>query len=445
MRHDTIAAVATAPGRAGIGVVRVSGRDLKKFAEALCKRELTPRRAVFTAYQDASGAVIDEGIALYFPAPRSYTGEDVLEIQAHGGSIVLRLLLQRCLELGARVAEPGEFTRRAFLNGKLDLAQAESVVDLIDAATAEAARCAVRSLQGEFSRRIHSLSTRLVEVRALVEATLDFPEDDTDPVEQDAFTRKLQQLRAAVQTLVEGAKQGSLLREGVHVALAGQPNVGKSSLLNQLAGEEVAIVTDIPGTTRDLVREVIEIQGIPVHMVDTAGLREARDAVERIGVARAWQALDDADAALLVVDATAGMSAADAAILERIPEHVPRIRVMNKIDRLGQAPSVEVSGAEIVVWLSAKTGDGIALLRDALVKAIGWEGRTDTVFIARERHLTALHSTAEHLLAAEDRAGALELCAEHLRLAHENLCGITGEFTADDLLGEIFSRFCIGK
>jgi tRNA modification GTPase len=426
-------------------VVRVSGHDLKQFAETLAGRALAPRRAVLTAYRDAAGAPIDEGIALYFQAPRSYTGEDVLEIQAHGGPVVLRLLLQRCLELGARVAEPGEFTRRAFLNGKLDLAQAESVADLIDAATAEAARCAVRSLQGEFSGRIHAVSASLIELRALVESTLDFPDEDVDTVGHEAVSWKVQQLRAAVQTLLQGAKQGSLLREGIHVALAGRPNVGKSSLLNQLAGEEIAIVTDIPGTTRDLVRQVVDVQGIPTHVIDTAGLREARDPVERIGVTRAWQAIAEADAVVILVDAAGGVSPADAAIIDRVPAHVPRVRVMNKIDLLGRRASLEVQGAETVVWLSAKTGEGVSLLRDALVKAIGWEGRSDSVFSARERHLSALRSAAENLHAAEDRAVTLELCAEHLRLAHVSLSGITGEFTADDLLGEIFARFCIGK
>jgi tRNA modification GTPase len=444
-RHDTIAAVATAPGRAGIGVVRVSGPDLSAFAAALTGRALAPRKAVLTPYRDASGVPIDEGIALYFQAPRSYTGEDVLEIQAHGGTVVLRLLLQRCLELGARIAEPGEFTRRAFLNGRLDLAQAESVVDLIDAATAEAARSALRSLRGEFSRRIGEVSAGLIELRVLVEATLDFPDEDVDSVEQSAVTRKLQQLRAAVQALLEGAKQGSLLREGLHIALAGQPNVGKSSLLNQLAGEEIAIVTDIPGTTRDLVRQVIDVQGIPVHVIDTAGLREARDAVERIGVERAWQAIADSDAVMVVVDAAAGISAADGAIYDRVPSHVPRVRVMNKIDLLGRASGFEVQGDESVVWLSAKTGDGISLLRDVLVKAVGWKGPSDAVFIARERQLSALRAAGEHLSAADTHTGKLELCAEHLRLAHEGLCRITGEFTADDLLAEVFGRFCIGK
>jgi tRNA modification GTPase len=445
LRHDTIAAVATAPGRAGIGVVRISGHDLKPFTEALAGRALAPRRAVLTAYRDAAGAPIDEGIALYFQAPRSYTGEDVLEIQAHGGPVVLRLLLQRCLELGARIAEPGEFTRRAFLNGKLDLAQAEGVADLIDAATAEAARCAVRSLQGEFSRRIHALSASLVELRTLVEATLDFPDEDVDTVDDEAVSRQVQQLRAAVQTLLERATQGSLLREGIHVALAGRPNVGKSSLLNQLAGEEIAIVTDIPGTTRDLVRQVVDVQGIPTRIIDTAGLREARDPVERIGVARAWQAIAEADVVVMLVDAAGGVSPADTAIIDRVPARVPRVRVMNKIDLLGRAASLEIQGAETVVWLSAKTGEGISLLRDALVKAIGWEGRSDSVFIARERHLSALRGTAENLHAAQDRVATLDLCAEHLRLAHACLCSITGEFTADDLLGEIFGRFCIGK
>ncbi|MFO1362749.1 MAG: tRNA uridine-5-carboxymethylaminomethyl(34) synthesis GTPase MnmE [Burkholderiales bacterium] len=442
---DAIAAIATAPGRAGIGVVRVSGPALGRFATGLLGRALPPRRATRAAFRDAAGAAIDDGLALYFPAPHSYTGEDVLELHGHGGPVVLQMLLRRCFELGARLAEPGEFTRRAFLNDKLDLAQAEAVADVIEAATETAARCAVRSLQGEFSAAIHGLVAQLVELRALVEATLDFPEEEVDALDRADARGRLDRLRAGLADTLERARQGSLLRTGLHVVIAGQPNVGKSSLLNRLAGEELAIVTPIPGTTRDTIRQAIELEGVPLHLVDTAGLRDATDEVERLGVARAWSAIAQADLLLLVVDAAAGVTAADEAIAARLPGRLQRVVVHNKIDRLGSAARVEPGADATTIHLSAKTGAGLELLRGHLLERVGWHPAGESPFIARERHLACLRRASERLEAASALGDAVELLAEELRLAQGELNAITGEFTADDLLGEIFARFCIGK
>jgi tRNA modification GTPase len=441
--RDTIAAIATAPGRAGIGIVRISGPDLARLTEHIIGRALPPRTATLTPFRDAGGEAIDEGIALFFSAPRSYTGEDVLELHGHGGPVVLRRLLQRCLELGARVAQPGEFTQRAYHNGKLDLLQAEGVIDLIDATTTQAARSAMRSLHGEFSGAIQGLMTQLVELRALLEATLDFPEEDVDALDRQRVEEKLARVRGALEEVLQAARQGSLLREGMHIVLAGAPNVGKSSLLNRLAGEDLAIVTDVPGTTRDPVRQALEVEGVPVHVVDTAGLREPGDAVERIGIERAWGAIERADVVVHVLDAAA-VTEADRAILSRLPGTLPRITVLNKIDLLGRRPSTERTGGDVTVSLSAKTGAGIDLLRRALLDQAGWRDFGETAFLARQRHLEALDTARDELEAAA-RHGEPELVAEHLRRAHEALGAITGEFTADDLLGEIFGRFCIGK
>ena len=443
--RDTIAAIATAPGRAGIGVVRVSGPRLAVFAEALTGLRLTPRRATFASFRDADATVIDQGIALFFESPQSYTGEDVLELHGHGGPVVLRLLLERCVKLGARVADPGEFTRRAFLNGKLDLAQAESVIDLIEAATSQAARCAVRSLRGDFSARIQELARSLVDLRARVEATLDFPEEEIGSSHLSDLRQRLQHIQSAISEVQRSARQGALLRDGLHIVLAGQPNVGKSSLLNRLAGEDLAIVTEVPGTTRDLVRQAIDIDGIPAYITDTAGLRDAADAVERLGIERAWQAIAEADVFVLVLEAARGMTAEDEAIVNRVAPRLRQVRVMNKVDLLGAAPVLKRYAHDTEVWLSAKTGEGIDLLRDALCEAAGWEGPSETLFLARERHTVALRNAAEHLTHAIDYPNSPELFAEELRLAHEQLNLITGEYGADDLLGEIFSRFCIGK
>ncbi|MGV8991987.1 MAG: tRNA uridine-5-carboxymethylaminomethyl(34) synthesis GTPase MnmE [Thiobacillus sp.] len=437
---DLIAAIATAPGRGGVGVVRVSGVDIVTLARAILGRVPEPRHATFSRFLDGDGGVLDEGIALHFVAPHSFTGEQVLELQGHGGPVVLNLVLQRCVELGARLAEPGEFTRRAYLNGKLDLAQAEAVADVIDAASVEAARSAVRSLSGAFSARIAELVEALTRLRMLVEATLDFPEEEIDFLQQaDAFGR-LDRIDASLQAVRAQARQGALLREGLTVVLIGQPNVGKSSLLNQLAGFEAAIVTEIAGTTRDTVREAIQIQGVPLHIIDTAGLRETEDTVEKIGIARTWAAVEKADVALLLVDAAHGLSESEAAILQRLPE-VTRLTIHNKIDVTAEAPRAH----ENEIWLSAKTGDGVELLRDKLLQSAGWQAAGEGAFMARARHLDALARGADHLMAARQLASQLELFAEELRLAQAALSEITGEFTADDLLGEIFSKFCIGK
>ena len=437
---EPIAAVATPPGRGGIGIVRVSGPRLAVFAERLLGRAPAPRQAMRATFRDTAGAVIDDGLALYFSAPHSYTGEDVLELQGHGGPVVTQLVLRRCLELGARLAEPGEFTRRAFLNDKLDLAQAEAVADLIEASTEVAARCAVRSLQGEFSAAVRTLVDQLIELRMLVEATLDFPEEELDPLDRADARGRLDRLRAALADTLDRAKQGSLLRSGLHIVLAGQPNVGKSSLLNRLAGEELAIVTPVPGTTRDTVRQAIQIDGVPLHLVDTAGLRETEDELERLGIARTWNAIERADVIVLIVDARTGVTAADEAIVAKLPAGLPRMVVHNKIDLAELAPRA----IDDAVYLSAKTGAGIDLLRRLLLDRAGWHSGEESLFIARERHLVALRVAAGHLTAAGETRVA-ELLAEELRLAQRALDAISGTFTADDLLGEIFSRFCIGK
>lgn len=442
---DVIAAIATAPGRGGIGVVRLSGTELGHFAQQIIGRVPQPRAATLARFLDATGKEIDEGIALYFPAPHSYTGEDVLELQGHGGPVVMQLLLRRCLELGARPAEPGEFTRRAYLNDKLDLAQAEAVADLIEASTDTAARSAIRSLSGEFSREVHELVERLIALRMLVEATLDFPEEGIDFLRQADAADKLADLAEKTSMLMCRSRQGSLLRNGLHVVLAGQPNVGKSSLLNRLAGEERAIVTAVPGTTRDALRETIQVSGIPLHIVDTAGLRETEDEVERLGIDRSWKEIERADVVLHMLDACFGMTAADQDISTQFPRGVEQITLLNKSDLVGHPPSREVSGGRVVLWLSAKTGAGLELLQQELLRVAGWQAGSEDVFLARERHLLALQSALNHLKTAQGKQEQLELLAEELRLTQEALNSITGEFSTDDLLGEIFSRFCIGK
>lgn len=442
---DLIAAVATAHGRGGIGVVRLSGTALDSVARSLIGTLPQPRVATLARFLDAAGAEIDAGIALYFPAPHSYTGEDVLELQGHGGPVVMQLLLRRCLDLGARLAEPGEFTRRAYLNDKLDLAQAEAVADLIEATTSVAARSAVRSLSGEFSRLIHELVDRLVGLRMLVEATLDFPEEEIDFLRQADAGGQLAALIDAVGRLQGRARQGSLLRSGLHVVLAGQPNVGKSSLLNRLAGEERAIVTAVPGTTRDALRETIQVGGIPLHIVDTAGLRESEDEVERIGIARSWAEIERADVVLHLLDARTGMTTSDEAIASQLPVGVEQIALFNKCD-LASGPSRQVAAdGRVSLWLSAKTGAGMDALDKELLRIAGWQAGAEDVFLARERHLMALEKALASLRAAQAQPDHLELFAEELRLAQESLSAITGELTPDDLLGEIFSRFCIGK
>ncbi|MDE2145941.1 MAG: tRNA uridine-5-carboxymethylaminomethyl(34) synthesis GTPase MnmE [Burkholderiales bacterium] len=449
--HDPIVAIATAPGRGAVGIVRASGRDLSPLIQAVCGRALVPRQATLLPFLGEGGQALDRGLALHFPAPHSYTGEDVLELQAHGGPVLLQLLLARCLQAqpGLRLAAPGEFTERAFLNDKLDLAQAEAVADLIDASTEAAARSAARSLAGDFSAEVARLADGVRQLRTLVEATLDFPEEEIDFLERADARGRLGALRQAVESALGRARQGALLRDGLRVVLAGQPNAGKSSLLNALAGAERAIVTPLPGTTRDAIAETIQIEGVPLAVIDTAGLRaEAEaDAVERIGIGRTWQALAEADAVVFLHDlgrrGEPDYEAADAAIAARLPAGVPVLQVYNKADLPGTA------APEGGLALSARSGSGLPALRQALLRQAGWQALPEGLYIARERHVQALQRTGGHLQAAQALAAgpvaALELVAEELRLAHLALGEIVGQFSSEDLLGEIFGRFCIGK
>jgi tRNA modification GTPase len=462
MLYDSspIAAIATAPGRGGIGVVRLSGKNIASLIPQLCKlpqgTTLQPRHATYTTFKRADGSMIDQGLAIYFAAPHSYTGEDVLELQGHGGPVVLQMLLARCLEagedIGLRLAQPGEFTHRAFLNDKLDLAQAEAVADLIDASTEAAAKSASQSLSGNFSRAIHELVEQVVHLRMLVEATLDFPEEEIDFLEKSDARGQLQRIRNVLDLVFNQAAQGAMLRDGLNIVLAGQPNVGKSSLLNALAGADVAIVTAIAGTTRDKVTETIQIEGIPVNVIDTAGIRdehETGDEVERIGIARTWGAVENADVILHVLDASMGPTLADEQVVARFPGNVPVMRIWNKIDLSGHKPGVDQVGDATHIYLSASDHVGIDLLRSELLRVVGWQQTGESLYLARERHLIALKAAHLHLanaaeLAAQDDQ-SLDLFAEELRLTQERLNSITGEFTSDDLLGVIFSRFCIGK
>lgn len=444
-KPDNIAAIATAPGRGGIGVVRISGQNLDVMATALTGLQLKPRFATYTPLLSADGTTLDQGIAIYFPAPHSYTGEEVLELQGHGGSAVLQSLLQRCLELGARLAQPGEFTQRAFLNDKMDLAQAESVADLIDATTEQAARSAMRSLQGEFSTAIRGVVTRLIDLRMLVEATLDFPEEEIGDADRQLCANKLSVLLGEVEHIAGLAKQGSILREGAQVVLVGAPNAGKSSLLNRLAGEEVALVSEIPGTTRDAIRQALQVHGVPLHLIDTAGLRETADVVEQMGIERTRQALMRADVVLVLLDESQRRAEPeDEAILGQLPPKTPRLYLHNKIDLSGHTTGAEMQDGQTHLYLSAKTGAGIEVLQEKLLEIIGWHQESG-VFMARTRHLEALSKACQNLIVAKQKINQPELFAEELRQAQVALNSITGEFSADDLLGEIFSRFCIGK
>ena len=451
LSHPTIAAIATAAGRGGVGVIRLSGRNLLPLVQHITGGKTpTPRLALYTDFLDAQQHAIDNGLLLYFAAPASFTGEDVIELQGHGGPVVMQMLLARCLELGARLAEPGEFTKRAFLNNKLDLAQAESVADLIDASSQSAARMAVRSLKGAFSQHIHALVDDLITLRMLVEATLDFPEEDIDFLEAADAKGKLTTLQTQLAHLLANAEQGAILREGMNVVLVGAPNVGKSSLLNALAGDDIAIVTDIAGTTRDTVREQITLDGVPIHIIDTAGLRETDDIVEQIGIERSQKAVQQADVALILIDPREGINPTTQTILASLPDNLKRIEIHNKIDLHGEAAAVvqhgQLSTADSLIKLSAKTGAGLDLLKQALLNEIGWQGESESLFLARRRHITALQTAqAELEYAALCHHQQIELLAEHLRLAQIACNEITGEFTADDLLGVIFSRFCIGK
>lgn len=453
--HDSIVAIATAPGRGAVGIVRVSGKNIAPVIQAICGRQLQARQATYLPFRDAHGMAIDQGLALHFPAPHSYTGEDVLELQAHGGPVVLQLLLARCLEAmpQLRVAQPGEFTERAFLNDKIDLAQAEAIADLIDASTETAARSAARSMSGEFSLAVNTLLEQLIHLRMLVEATLDFPEEDIDFLQKADAQGQLERLQTTLAGVMQRAVQGALLREGIKVVIAGQPNAGKSSLLNALAGAELAIVTPIAGTTRDKVSQLIQIEGVPLHVVDTAGLRDALDEVEKIGVERAWAEIASADAVLFLHDLTRHAGdylAADAHIAQvlgrELPRNTPIIDVWNKSDAADANVLGAINGG---VLISAKTGDGLRELRRQLLQVVGWQAAPEGVFMARERHVRALRQVAEQLAKAGAQLHAarpaLDLLAEDLRQAQLHLSEITGAFTPDDLLGEIFSRFCIGK
>jgi tRNA modification GTPase len=442
---DTIAAIATAPGRGGIGVVRISGKNLPPFALALFGRMPAPRHAIATAFLGADGVAIDHGLGLFFPGPNSFTGEDVLELHGHGGNTVLQMLLRRCLDLGARLAEPGEFTKRAFLNDKIDLAQAESVADLIDASSQEAVKSAMRSLTGEFSLRIHGLVQAVTLLRAHVEASIDFPEEEIDPADRAAQQAQLADVRDRLMRLFAEARQGALLRDGLTVALIGSPNVGKSTLLNRLAGEDLAIVTSVPGTTRDQVRATIALQGVPIHLIDTAGVRETTDEVERMGIARTWKAVEGAAAMILICEAGQEPGDTQAAIAVRLPAKLPVAHVYNKIDLVGMGASINRGEDHTSIRLSAKSGEGVDLLRHWLLETAGWQPQGEGAFMARARHLAALQAADRHLARASGHGEAYELFAEDLRLAQLALSSITGEFTADDLLGEIFSRFCVGK
>lgn len=454
---ETIVAIATASGRGGVGVIRASGTQatIQTLIDEICQQKLTLRHAHYGAFYDADGQPIDHGIALYFPAPHSYTGEHVLELQGHGGPVVMQLLLRRCLNAAPniRLAHAGEFTQRAFLNDKMDLAQAEGVADLIEAATESAAKSAVRSLSGEFSGKIHELVRQIIHLRMLVEATLDFPEEEIDFLQKaDAFGQ-LDRIQTQLGTVLQSAKQGAILRNGVNVVLVGQPNVGKSSLLNALSGQEIAIVTDIAGTTRDTVSQAIQIDGVPLNIIDTAGLRETDDVVEKIGIERTWAAVARADVVLHLTDARNDSRSAEAhaddALLtqlrQRIGAQVPFLTLRNKMDLSTQAHADDTD----TLAISAKTGTGLAELRARLLQIVGFETTHADAFIARERHLTALRAADEHIQMAYAHAltqdQKLDLFAEELRLAQEQLNTITGEFTSDDLLGVIFSSFCIGK
>ena len=481
--NTPIVAIATPPGRGAVGIVRVSGKAISPLVRVLCGRDLKPREATYLPFLDGKNEAIDHGLALYFPAPHSFTGEDVLELQAHGGPVVMQLLLARCLEAGAeievatqqsclaglRVAQPGEFTQRAFLNDKMDLAQAEAVADLIDASTEAAARGATRSLSGEFSREVHSLRDALIHLRMLVEATLDFPEEEIDFLQKADAAGQLSRLQASLARVMQRTSQGALLREGIKVVIAGQPNAGKSSLLNALAGAELAIVTPIAGTTRDKVQQTIQIDGVPLHIIDTAGLRHSEDEVEKIGIERAWAEIENADAVLFLHDLQrlhdtknpdiAVKYIADEAIItpaiaELASKNVPVIDVWNKADAVdasiaAQHKTPAASNPNPQITISAKQGTGLDELRQTLLHIAGWQPAAEGVYIARERHVQALRQVSAHLDLADmqlkAKSQALDLLAEELRLAQNALGDITGEFTSDDLLGVIFSKFCIGK
>jgi tRNA modification GTPase len=450
---DTIAALATAPGRAGVGIIRISGPDTTAVAQALLHKLPNARYADYLPFFDGSGQVLDQGIALYFPGPNSFTGEDVLELQGHGGPVILDMLLKQVLaQPNVRIARPGEFSERAFLNDKLDLAQAEAIADLIDASSEQAARCALQSLQGEFSNRIHQLVEKVIYLRMYVEAAIDFPDEEIDFLSDGKVATDLAEIIDYLATVKKQAAQGSILREGMKVVIAGRPNAGKSSLLNALAGREAAIVTEIAGTTRDVLREHIHIDGMPLHIIDTAGLRDATDQVEQIGIARAWAEIVQADRVLFMVDGTTTNATDPHDIwpdfIDRLPASLGVTVIRNKADITGETMTTDNNDKVPVYRLSAKTGAGIEALREHLKQCIGFDASTEGSFLARRRHLDALDRAAEHLAIGQEQLHSYiagEILAEELRLTQQHLNEITGEFSSDDLLGRIFSSFCIGK
>ncbi|MGJ0429102.1 tRNA uridine-5-carboxymethylaminomethyl(34) synthesis GTPase MnmE [Methylobacter sp.] len=443
---DTIAAIATPPGNGGVGIIRISGSDVPAIAKQLLTKPLQPRFALFSSFLGEDGSAIDSGIALYFPAPHSYTGEDVLELQGHGGSVVLDMLLRRVLSLGVRLANPGEFTERAFLNNKLDLAQAEAVADLIESSTEQSVRSAQKSMQGVFSEQINALVGELTELRTYVEAAIDFVDEEIDFLSDGVVENRIVHLLERIEQIQATAQQGRLLRDGMTVVLAGKPNAGKSSLLNALAGHDAAIVTDIAGTTRDVLRERIQLDGMPLHVIDTAGLRESENVVEKEGIRRAQEEIKQADRILLLLDSRE--SEDEQQLLSYLPDNVSITKIYNKIDLIGREPEIWQTAASCEIHLSVKTGAGMELLRQHLKQCMGYHEQTDNVFIARRRHIEALRKGHEFVLSAlhqlqDSQAG--ELVAEDLRQAQNSLAEITGKFTSDDLLGKIFSSFCIGK
>jgi len=447
VKLDTIAALATPPGRGGVAIVRVSGKNVKTIIQQLLAKDLKPREATYLPFLNHDQQIIDIGIAIFFPHPHSFTGEDVLELHGHGGPVVVDLLLQRLLQLGVRLAKPGEFSERAFLNDKLDLAQAEAIADLIEASSKEAATLAVRSLQGEFSKKIDALTEKMTRLRIFIEAAIDFVDEEIDFLHAEKIEQQIKIILDELIAIQKNAKQGSFLREGITAVIIGEPNVGKSSLLNYLSGKEVAIVTDIPGTTRDVLREYILIDGMPMHVIDTAGLRESADIVEQEGIKRAYREMAQADLVLYMFNASQS-SVVDKSLLPKEIMDKPIIFIRNKIDLQNEQADSKLIENKLVVSLSAKMGLGIDLLKQAIKSKVGFQGAGEGLYLARRRHLDALaraQNYVEHALQQLSNQCASELAAEDLRLAQLSLSEITGEFTADDLLGRIFSSFCIGK
>ena len=446
--RNTIAAISTAQGQGGIGIVRLSGNDALKIAKKICSGTITPRHVGFHNFQDESQETLDQGIVLYFSNPHSFTGEDVIEFQGHGGQAVLESILSLCIKYGAKLAEPGEFTKRAYLNNKIDLTQAESVIDVINATTLQAVKSASYSLTEKFSSKINSLLEKIISLRVYVEACIDFPEEEIDFLEQGKVIEKLHNIIAEIDAILDVAKQSELLKNGINLVLIGQPNVGKSTLLNALAGTEKAIVTKIPGTTRDLITSQISIKGIPINVIDTAGLRETEDEVEQLGINKTWEAIQTAHVAVLLVDITKGSGDYEEFILNKLPKGIKKLRLFNKIDLVTREASVENNNNEIIIYLSAKLENGIDLLKNTLIERVSdnfYQDSEQSVILARSRHIYALNNVRQSVTKALINKESSELLAEELTQAQHELSAITGDFTNDDLLGKIFSSFCIGK